>query len=390
MGRHGENIRKRADGRWEARYIQYYDTDGKAVYRCIYGKTYLEAKQKRKLAMSEIATIPRESGELLKLTFSQLAEEWARYKKGQVKQSTYANYMNLIEKHLLPEMGDVPLSALTTQYIEQFLQKKMLHGRLDGKGGLSSKSVSDIRALLKIILKYAKKTGYSCPSDLNFSAPAGHLPKIEVFDKIELEKLEKVLLADLTPMHLGVLAALYGGLRIGEVCGLQWQDFHFEEGTVSINKTVIRIIDTEKNSAKKTKVIIEKPKTECSNRIIPLPDAILPYFKEAAGEKEHYILTGKSRFMEPRVCLENYKKILKQAGVKEHTFHALRHTFATRCVENDFDVKSLSEIMGHSNISITMQRYVHPSMEQKREQMNKLVLNINCGQNYGQKNVELL
>lgn len=390
MGRHGENIRKRADGRWEARYIQHYNADGKAVYRYIYGKTYQEAKQKRKSAMAETVTAPKDSGLSLKVSFRQLAEEWLLSKKVHVKQSTYANYANLIKKHLLPELGNIYISALTTQSIEQFLQKKLLHGRLDGKGGLSNKTVSDLRSLLKLILHYGKKSGYFCPSDLNFSTPTGHPPKIEVFDRSELKKLEQVLLAELKPLHLGILIALYGGLRIGEICALQWKDFHLEEGTVSVHKTLIRIIDTEKDSSKKTKVLIEKPKTEWSNRIIPLPDAILPYFKEAERNPEDYILTGKEQFMEPRVCLENYKKILKKAEIKDHTFHALRHTFATRCVENGFDIKSLSEIMGHSNISITMQRYVHPSMEQKRVQMNKLSLSVIHGQNCGQKPVEYL
>ena len=181
------------------------------------------------------------------------------------------------------------------------------------------------------------------------------------------------------------MLALYGGLRIGEICALQWKDFNFEEGTVSVSKTIIRIKNTENNAVTKTKVIIQEPKTEHSKRIIPLPDVLLPYYIEAKKEETDFILTNAERFMEPRVFLEHYKKILKKSGVKNYTFHALRHTFATRCVENNFDIKTLSEIMGHSNISITMQRYVHPSLEQKRVQMNKLSLTINQSQKSGQK-----
>lgn len=390
MGRHGENIRKRADGRWEARYIQYHSAEGKAVYRYIYGKSYQEVKQKRKTAMSEERSEVKECSGVSKITFCQLSEEWLLYKKGQVKQSTYANYVNSLEKHLLPKLGKVYVSAMTTQGIEKFLQHKLQHGRLDGKGGLSNKTVSDLRSLLKLILQYAKKAGYFCPSDLNFSTPAGHPPQIEVFQKEEREKLEEVLLSEVRPLYLGILIALYGGLRIGEVCALQWKDFDFQEGTVSVSKTVIRIINTEKNAEKKTKVLIETPKTECANRIIPLPETVVFYLREVSGEPETYVLTGKRHFMEPRVCLENYKKILRQAGIREHTFHALRHSFATRCVELGFDIKSLSEIMGHSNIAITMQRYVHPSMEQKRTQMNKLSLNYIHGQNSGQDELKTL
>ena len=186
MGRHGENIRKRADGRWEARYIQYHNVDGKAVYRYTYGKTYLEVKQKRKLAMEETSVVPRGAEAASKITFYKLTEEWLKIKKGQVKQSTYSNYVNLIQKQLLPELGNLYVSSLTTPYLEQFLQKKLACGRLDGKGGLSNKTVCDLRSILKLILQYAKKIGYFCPSDLKFSIPAGHPPKIEVLEKSDL------------------------------------------------------------------------------------------------------------------------------------------------------------------------------------------------------------
>lgn len=384
MGRHGENIRKRADGRWEARYIQYHNIDGKAVYRYTYGKTYLEAKQKRKQAMEETHIIPRGADAASKITFYKLTEEWLKIKKGQVKPSTYANYVNLIQKQLFPELGNLYVSSLTTPYLEQFLQKKLVCGRLDGKGGLSNKTVCDLRSLLKLILQYAKKIGYFCPSDLKFSISAGHPPKIEVLEKSELVNIEEILFAESKPLHLGILLALYGGLRIGEICALQWKDFCLEEGTVNVSKTVIRIKNTEENATSKTIVIIQEPKTEHSKRTIPLPDVLLPYFIEAKKEEEDFILTKTTRFMEPRVFLEHYKKILKKAGIKNYTFHALRHTFATRCVENNFDIKTLSEIMGHSNISITIQRYVHPSLEQKRVQMNKLSLAINQSQKSGQ------
>lgn len=376
MGRHGENIRKRADGRWEARYIQYYDAKGKAVYRYIYGKSYSEVKQKRKTAISQDLQITHSQAAASKILFQHLAEEWLQIKKAQVKQSTYAHYTNMLNNHILPVLGNVYTSSLTTQTIEKFLQSKLLHGRLDGTGGLSRKTVSDLASILKLILQYAKKNGYFCSCDLNFSVPSVHPPQIDILRPEECEKLLRALSRESKPIHLGILIALYSGLRIGEICALQWRDFNFSEGTVRISKTIIRITDTSQNAEKKTKVLIEKPKTKCSNRIIPLPEDLLFFCRQAQKAPDAFVLTGKSRCMEPRVCLDNYKKILRQAGLREHTFHALRHTFATRCIELGFDVKTLSEIMGHSSISITMQRYVHPSMEQKRAQMNKFSLNI--------------
>lgn len=372
MGRHGENIRKRTDGRWEARYIQYHDTDGKAVYRYIYGKSYQEVKQKRKNEMLKEPAFPEMTTTVSKIVFHKLAEEWLDFKRVHVKQSTYAHYVQMLEKHLLPQLGNIYLSAITTLVIEKFLQDKLCSGRLDGKGGLSGKTVSDMRSVLKMILQYAKRKGYFCPSDLDFFAPRVQAPQIEILQYDEQKRLEQILLSESKPLYLGILIALYAGLRIGEVCALQWKDFDFKEGTVNISKTCIRIVDTEYSTEKRTRLLIDKPKTECANRIIPLSDDILSHFQKARTSPEMYILTGKTHFMEPRVCLENYKRILRAASIKDHTFHALRHTFATRCVELGFDIKSLSEIMGHSNISITMQRYVHPSIEQKRMQMNKL------------------
>ena len=376
MGRHGENIRKRADGRWEARYIQYYDSKGKAVYRYIYGKTYSEVKQKRKAAISQEAKIMRNQTGTSKILFQHLSEEWLAVKKAQVKQSTYAHYVHLLNNHILPNLGNVYTSSLTTQTIERLLQSKLVHGRLDGTGGLSGKTVSDLSSILKQILQYAKKAGYFCPCDLNFSTPSVQSPQIDILQPEECEKLLQALVQESKPVHLGILLALYGGLRIGEICALQWKDFNFSEGTVSVSKTAIRITDTSQNAVPKTKVLIEKPKTECSKRIIPLPKDLLFFCKQAQQAPDAFVLTGKNRCMEPRVCLDNYKRILQKAKIEDHTFHALRHTFATRCIELGFDVKTLSEIMGHSNISITMQRYVHPSMEQKRAQMNKLSLEI--------------
>ena len=389
MGRHGENIRKRADGRWEARYIQYYSPEGKAVYRYIYGKSYLEAKEKRKQAMNDTVSIMK-GAVSRKLLFCELTEEWLVAKKGQIKESTYAHYTNIIKKHLLPELGNIYVAALTEKTLEHFLQGKLTCGKLDGKGGLSSKTVSDIRSLLKQIVEYARKSGYLSLNHLQLSIPSGRNPQIQVFNKWELERLERLLFSEPTPLYFGISIALYCGLRIGEVCALQWKDFHFKEGTVTINKTLIRISDTSPDAKTKTKLLIEKPKTECSNRTIPLPDFLLSYYRAGQCSDETYFLTGTTSFMEPRVCLENYKRVLKKAGIPKHSFHTLRHTFATRCVEQNFDIKSLSEIMGHSNISITMQRYVHPSMEQKRAQMNRLYANANRGQTSGQEFAEYL
>lgn len=386
MGRHGENIRKRKDGRWEARYIQSYNTEGKAVYRYVYGKSYLEVKEKRRIDQTEKQIpIKNVNADRLRTTFGQLSQEWLSSRKSMVKESTYASYVHTIQKHLLPELEHVYITSINVSMLDKFLKGKLKTGRLDGDGGLSLKTVSDIRSVLKMILSYGQEQGFENLSGITLPLPGNHIPKVDVLTSREQRKLESELFREITPMHLGIMISLYAGLRIGEVCALQWKDINLEAGTVSVNKTVIRIQNTDRNAKAKTKVLVESPKTACSERIIPLPDDILPYYINCQCEENAYILTGTGHMMEPRVCLQKYKKVLRSAGINSYSFHTLRHTFATRCVEKDFDIKSLSEIMGHSSVTITMQRYVHPSFERKKEQMNRLTIGVVQGQNCGQE-----
>lgn len=387
MGRHGENIHKRKDGRWEARLPQYDGAGGKVIYRSLYGKTYLEAKEKRAAVLAESRTVsfPKSNQARLKTSFGTVAQAWLAAKRGTVKESTYANYANTVEKHLLPDLGGLYITAITSEALELFLKRKLWGGKLDGSGGLSNKTVSDLRAILKLILQYGQTHGFPELAMVSLPPVGSKTPAVQTFTVQEQEKLERILFSDPKPLYLGILTALYAGLRIGEVCALQWKDFDFENGTVSVSKTVIRIRDMDASAPAKTKVLIDRPKTQCSNRMIPLPAFLCALFEANRREGDAYLLTGTVRFMEPRVCLEHYKRVLKRAGLENHNFHALRHTFATRCVEQGFDVKSLSEIMGHSNVSITMQRYVHPSLECKREQMNRLSAVSIHGQAFGQE-----
>lgn len=386
MGRHGENIHKRKDGRWEARLITGHSNNGKALYRYIYGKTYLDAKRKRNaiLANQHRLAHDRHDRNFSGILFQQLAEQWLLHKRSMVKESTYAHYANLLEKQLLPELGNVFLQNITSEQVEQVLRRKLQSGRLDKSGGLSRKTASDLRALLNQILQYGRVHGFPQLESIQIPSISYDLPTIQTFSRSEQRALESVLLSQQMPLYLGILTALYTGLRIGEVCALQWRDISLKTGMIYVKKTMIRIRNLEENSQTKTKILIERPKTQCSIRMIPLPDFLVYILADNRKEEDCYLLTGTTHFMEPRSCLAQYKKILRESELSDHSFHALRHTFATRCVEEGFDVKSLSEIMGHSSVSITMQRYVHPSLEQKREQMNKLAPLSIHGQTEGQ------
>ena len=163
------------------------------------------------------------------------------------------------------------------------------------------------------------------------------------------------------------------GLRIGEICALKWEDISIPEKTVYVHSTMQRIQIVDPMEAKtKTKISITTPKSSCSIRKIPLSDEIITIM-EQFEKQSGFVLTGNdSSYIEPRSMHNHFKRVCKNAGIDPVNFHVLRHTFATRCVELGFDVKSLSEILGHANVSITLNRYVHPSMALKRANMEKL------------------
>lgn len=238
--------------------------------------------------------------------------------------------------------------------------------------------------MLLLALEYARSSQYPCPDLGKIFSPHVTRPEMKVLTLEQQEKLENYLFRNPGPMELGILITLYGGLRIGELCALQWRDIHFESGTLQVSKTILRIQKEDRDKGKKTQVLISRPKTDSSNRLIPLPGFLLEFLRNFRQESELYLITGTKFYLEPRMCLEKYKKILETAGLESHTFHTLRHTFATRCVEKGFDPKSLSEILGHANINTTLQNYVHPSIDLKKEQMDRLEQISVWGQNKGQ------
>ena len=185
------------------------------------------------------------------------------------------------------------------------------------------------------------------------------------------EILSSYLCRNLTYRNLGLLICMYTGIRLGEACALTWEDVAIKEGFIYINKTMQRI--QKEHDGKKTMVIVAEPKTESAIRTIPLPGQLLQIIKSSKLPKTGYLLTGSfEKYIEPRNYQYYFQKVLRQCGIPKTNFHTLRHTFATRCVELGFDIKTLSEILGHSSINITLNRYVHPSFDLKKQNMNKI------------------
>lgn len=389
MARHGENIHKRKDGRWEARHICGYGENGKAKYKYLYGKTYMEVREKRMQYMTQRSSFDRKKA-AMKITFGQLLSDWLLSIQANVKESTYSKYFFAIQKHIEPELGTIILANLTSEDIDCYIREKLGCGKLNKKGGLAPKTVTSQLSIIKLALEFGRERGYSCPDNMVIHNPRQFMSEIQVLTIEEQHRLEKCALAMPDLIHMGIVLTLYTGMRIGEICALRWGDFDFENRLVHIQRTIMRIQDISPDAPQKTKIVIERPKTECSNRRIPLPEFLVQYLEKYRGPENAYVLTGSNSYLEPRGYYLKYKRILENCNLQKYTYHTLRHTFATRCVENGFDIKSLSEILGHADVTTTLQRYVHPSMKLKRHHMDRLQEITIYGRNPGQDHTKSL
>lgn len=373
MSRRGENITKRKDGRWEARIIRGYTEEGRALYRFLYAKSYAEVKAKKTAAMtsSKSEQALRKSN----VTYESVLTAFLINRKNSVKESTYAHYCDVIDAHIRPALGCLRLKQISSTTIDKFADDMLVHGRKDGKGGLSAKSVKDMLSIIRLSFKYAAKEGLMSMESFEFPIPKNEGKSIQILSFAEQKILEKLSENSDDPNRFGVYLCLYTGLRLGEVCALKWSDIDFDHALLNVRHTIARVRNTDTRNATKTKILISSPKTKASERQIPIPTMLMKKLKAYRGDADcdGYILTGTQHYIEPKNYYVKYKHWLNECGLSDYNFHALRHTFATRCIEKGFDPKSLSEILGHSNVNITLNRYVHPSMDSKRRQMESLL-----------------
>lgn len=303
------------------------------------------------------------------ITYEKVALEWLEYQKRIVKESTYGTYSTSLHNHLIPTLGRMQIGEITKEVIQDLVFQLLGTGRRDKRGGLSERTVKGIMTILKSTMHYAGQSGYINYHDMQVFYPKGknsYSPKI--LSHAEQEQLQKYIEQNLTSYSLGILFAIQTGVRIGELCALQYQDINLQEGVVNISKTLQRTF--VKNAAQEnvSQVIISTPKSKNSMRAIPLTKLLMSILRGYSNlPKENYLLTGKGKFIEPRSYYNYYKKILNAAGINYLNFHGLRHTFATRCIEAGGDYKIVSELLGHSSVKITMDLYVHPQMDAKRQ-----------------------
>lgn len=302
---------------------------------------------------------------------------WLRTKKSIVKESTYIRYRNTIKNHISPELGKYLVCKISTSRMEEFVTQKLKNGRLDGNGGLSPKSMSDILIVIKESFKYAQAHGelvLCCFDGISFRKK---VQEMRVLSISEEQQLLSVLFENFDRYKLGVFLCLYTGIRIGELCALQWRHVSLYDKTIKIEQTMQRLQNDDLDAAQKTRIIITEPKSYAAARTIPLPDFIVNRVKPFAGRSDAYVLSEKGQsVVEPRTMQNRFKSYLEEGGIRDANFHCLRHTFATRCIEAGFDMKTLSEILGHSSVKITFDKYVHSSMQLKRSNMEKLKLTI--------------
>lgn len=372
MSKKGENIRKRADGRWEGRYKVSVLPNEKAKYRSVYGKTYKEVREKIRLGVSQAVRLNEEKAKH-PILMREVIEQWMNTNKPIRKGATEVRYEYLIEKHILPEFGDVPVASVTSLALTDFMNRKLHHGSLNGNGALSPAYVRSIMSVITSVLQYAVNENMCSDVNINLQKPYVEKKELSVLSIYEQKILETALINNIDETRLGILISLNTGLRIGEVCALTWNDIDFERQIMHIRATVARVKSDGIN--RKSKLIIDRPKTKSSIRDIPIPSKLLSTLitmKKCSASD--YVISRDKSFVSPRTYEYRYHKILNECHIPSVNYHTLRHTFATRCVEVGVDVKTLSEILGHASVSITLNTYVHSSMELKRRQLEKLAM----------------
>ena len=294
------------------------------------------------------------------ITFSKVAELWKADKKQYVKKSTYAAYCLLIQSHLLPEFGE--LIDVGEEVVQAFVNRKLV-------SGLSQKTVRDMLVVLKMILRFRSKHGLMEFHPIDIVFPTEREKKdIEVLTITNQRQLMTYVKEHFTFLNLGIFICLNTGLRIGEVCALQWDDIDVTTGVIRVTKTIQRIYLVDRQE-KYTELVIDRPKTKNSIREIPMTRDLLalirPLKKIVRGD--FFVLTNAAIPTEPRTYRSYFNKLQKEMCLPKMRFHGLRHSFATRCIESKCDYKTVSVLLGHSNISTTLNLYVHPNMEQKRK-----------------------
>ena len=298
-------------------------------------------------------------------TVREIATAWKEYKRPYVKQSTMAAYVLILENHVLPYFGDG--DSLHEQAVQAFVLQKL-------ERGLSVKTIKDILIVLKMVMKFGVKNEWMTYYEWDIKYPTTSTSKeLEVLSVANHRKILNYIQSHFTFTGLGIYISLSTGLRIGEICALKWSDINVADGTITVSRTIERIYIIE-GEKKHTELIINTPKTKNSCRKIPMSKELLAMIKplKKVVNEDFYVLTNDERPTEPRTYRNYYNGLMVKLDIPKLKYHGLRHSFATRCIEAGCDYKPVSVLVGHSNISTTLNLYVHPNMEQKKRCITKM------------------
>lgn len=357
MTRKGENIYKRRDGRWEGRFIKKRNQDNSIQYGYVYASNYKEVKQKLNREKAKSFSVKDRP------VFYGTVEEWMDFwleevAKKTIKVSTFNSYKTKIENHIKPALGNILLNELSAEHLEQWVEQL--------KKKLSSNSACIVFRVLKTSLRYAEKQQYINRNIYEkVSAPKMKKKKIKALTIFEHKLLVKE--AKKTREGLPILIALETGMRIGEISGLKWKDIDMENCTISVKRTLQRVKIYNEQEIQ-TQIIENKPKSEASERIIPISASLLNYLTEEKRQSnsEYVVSTGEGGCLEPRTIRYQFHRLLKQVNLKGYTFHALRHSFATRCLEKGVNIAVISSLLGHSSTKMTLDIYINSSLVEER------------------------
>lgn len=306
------------------------------------------------------------------IEYPNFVNEWIDYHRQFIKESTYSNYRNIIDNHLLIDFTNSALDDFSTKLLQQYVLRKIDCGSVENNP-LSIKTVKDIMVVLKLSIRYAFRNELMSSFDLSVKYPkVVSNSQVMIISNRDITKIVSTIYSSTDPRDVGILMGLLTGLRIGEICALKYSDICFKSNTITISRTLQRI-HTKEN---KTKIMESTPKTNSSYRVIPLSQELKSLLQTHKQERNNYILSNNQHPVEPRLLRKRFNHILGKNKIMHYKFHSLRHTFATKCIEAKVDYKTISVLLGHSNINTTLNLYVHPNNSQKKKAINKLTAHI--------------
>lgn len=363
MKRNGENIYRRKDGRWEGRYIKGRKSNGKLYYGYVYSRNYKEVK--KNLFLFKLQYKENYLHDTKKINHSLTLQDWslgwlAKQEK-KVKPNTYISYESKMKNHIFPMLGDIELSNLTSSELQEVVDQ--LGEKL---------SISSLRAVFRVLrtcLNDAVKEERISSNPLDrVEFPTEDRSEVKAFT---LEEQKRIIAAITDYKYLPILTAIHTGLRIGEISGLKWEDINWTERILYVRNNAQRV--KVKKGDKHSKLVITSPKTALSQRVVPISDQLFEVLEiSRQSSNSEFVFSSKGGPLDPRTIRNRFKKIKERAQVPDLPFHALRHTFATRCIESGVTVTTVSSLLGHKSTKMTLDIYTNSFITEKREAIAKI------------------